>query len=494
MKNNKRNAGLGYRIAESAAWTISLRVALRILGVLSTVILARLLVPEDFGLVALATLISAGIELVTGLNFQVWLIRHPAPDRSHYDTVWTLSILRGAATCIGLFALAHPAAIFFEEARLEAVIQVLASIAFVAGFQNVGIIDFQKHLRFDKDFKLLLGARVGAITISIMLAWWLRDYRALVGGLVAAPLLMVVLSYFMHSYRPGLSLERWREAFRFSKWLLAGDLFLFLYSRADNFLLGKLAATGALGIYTLAHEIASLASSELVMPIRRVLIPGYSKMIEDSSTLRAGFIDGFALILMFGLPLAAGLGLVADPLIRTAVGDKWLAAIPILQVLAIYGMTSVASANLGPVLIALGRTQLLAAFVALGFVILVPAFVLAYEHFGLVGGAWAVSITDVIVLAVGLRVTLRIMGLRIGDLLAPVARTLFATLTMAIVVIGIQLMLVNVHPGVVLIVSVIAGAMTYLSTLTISWALSRKPAGPEKIAFEFCKKQWGSTP
>ena len=464
MSEPPESRELAERMAAGAAWTITLRLLLRLVGIVSTVILARLLIPADFGLVALAALVAAALELLTGLDFRVWLIRHPAATREHYDTVWTLSILRGTATCLAMLLLAYPTAAFFNEQRLASVMLIMATVAFASGVGNVGIVDFQKHLAFDRDFRLTLSARLGAFVVSIGMAWWLRDYRALVGGMVAAPLLQLVLSYSMHSYRPRLSLACWRETFNFSKWLLAGDALLFLYSRADNFILGKLASTGALGVYTLAHEIASLASTELVMPIRRVLIPGYAKMLEDRETLRQAFVDGFAIILLLGLPIAAGLGLVADPLVRVAVGEQWLASIPLLQVLAIYGMTSVASANLGPVLIPLGYTRIIAFLVGIGFMVLVPLFIWSYTMYGILGGTWAVAITDALVLGIGPAVTLRTLELPVTRLLKPTWRTLTATLAMTGTVLATQSALRDTPTSVQLLASIGIGAVSYVLT------------------------------
>ncbi len=493
MSDKLAGAGLARRMVVGMGWTISFRMTIRVLGVVSTVILARLLVPDDFGLIALAMLVRAAIEMLSTLNFEIWLIRHPDPQREHYDTVWTLSIIRGAVGCVALVLLANPAAVFFAEPRLAEVIPILGLASFAAGFRNVGVVDFQKHLEFDKDFYLLFWAKIGAVVISVGLAWWLRDYRAMVAGIVAAPIITLLVSFWMHAYRPRLSFVCWREAFHFSKWLFVGDVLQFFYSRADNFIIGKLGSTGVLGIYTIAHEIASLASTELVMPIRRVLIPGYAKMQNDLPALRQGFIDGFAIILLFGLPVAAGLGLVADPLVRMALGDKWLASIPILQILVLYGMTSVASANLGPLLIALGNTAAIAGLQVLGFVILVPGFTWGFKHFGAQGGAWAVGIADAVALLVGLALSLISVRVKLRELFAVTWRVMVATVMMAALVIKLQMLLGEAAVGapVVLLASVVTGLIAYGGTTLVLWFGGGRPAGPERLILKFVNEQLG---
>lgn len=466
---------------------VMLRFVRRLLGLASMVILARLLAPGDFGLIALATVIAGSLELLGAFNFQLWLIRHPAPVREHYDTLWSLSIIRGTVTAILLILLSYPASVFFEEPRLSHVMLVLALVSFAGGFSNAGVVDFQKHLEFDKDFRFLLSTRLGSFLVSVGLAVWLRDYRALLGGLIADTLLTLVLSFGMHAFRPRWSLKYWREAFDFSKWLLVGNFFSFFYDRSDNLILGKLTSTGALGLYTLAHEIASLASTELVVPIRRVLIPGYAKLLGESGMLRQAFVDGFAIILLVGLPAAAGIGLLADPLVRTAVGTQWVDAIPILQVLAIYGMTSVAAANLGPIIIARGYTRAIAALGAVGLAILLPAFIWACSAFGVIGGAWAVALTHLAVFAMMLAVTLRIVRMSVVPLLGRIWRTIVATLVMSLAVLMAQEGVTGTIAPLQLLVSFAIGVISYAGTVTTLWVICDRPAGAESTVFDYCR-------
>ncbi len=484
-------AGLGRRMARGAAWTVALRVAVRGLGLLSTIILARLLVPADFGLIALATLLAASLELLSAFNFRIWLLRHPNPEREHYDTVWTLSIIRGALTCVGLWLLAHPAGAFFNEPRLADVVMILGVATAVGAFQNVGIIDFQKYLDFDKDFRLLLGVRFGSFIVTVSLAFWLRTYWALVAGLAAIQLLTLILSYTMHSFRPRLSLRRWREAFDFSKWLLVGNLLLFLYTRADTFILGRLVNSQLLGLYTMAHEIAELATSELVEPLRRVMLPGYAQMMVDTPALKRGFVDGFALVLLIGFPCAAGIGLTADPVVRVLLGEKWLESIPLIQILVVYGLASVALANQGPILLALGYTRLLTALTAIGLAIIVPAFTWASTRFGLSGGAWAVGVTHMAMQSLTLAMTLRVLHIPARDVLRDTWRIAAATSVMTLSVLAVQAGLEDVEDGPVamLAMSVVTGAIAYAATVLALWHFCGRPKGPEHLVVAFVRER-----
>ncbi|MBT5458103.1 MAG: oligosaccharide flippase family protein, partial [Rhodospirillaceae bacterium] len=137
---------IGKRTAIGAGWTVLMRFAVRSVGIVSTLILARLLVPADFGLVALAMTLLALLEVMSHFNFEVFLVREPDADRSHYDTAWTLTVLRGIVIAVLLVMMAPLAAGFFNEPRLENVVYAIAALTGLVGFTNIGIVEFQKHL------------------------------------------------------------------------------------------------------------------------------------------------------------------------------------------------------------------------------------------------------------------------------------------------------------------------------------------------------------
>jgi len=215
------SASFGTEVATGAAWVVGLRIVVRLLGLISTVILARILSPADFGLLALSSLLLASLEAFSAFDFHVWLIRHPDPSRDHYDTIWTLSILRSLLIGGVLAMIAAPASVFFGEPRLEGVVIVVALATAAAGFTNVGVVDYQKQLRFDQDFRFLIGSRVSSFAVTVALGFMLRNYWALVAGIVTQKLAEIVLSYWLHPHRPRVCWRHTAEIFTFAKWLLA---------------------------------------------------------------------------------------------------------------------------------------------------------------------------------------------------------------------------------------------------------------------------------
>lgn len=473
---------LSHRMALGAAWVTAIRAASRFLGLISTVILARLLLPSDFGLVALATLIAASLELLSAFNFNLWLIQHPDPKRQHYDTVWTLNVARGIITASVLVLLAHPLADFFEQPAIAMVLVALAFGQIVEGLQNVGIVDFQKHLDFHKEFQMFVTTRFGAFVVTIAAALAYQSYWALVAGIVIGKLIQLVLSYALHEHRPQFTLARWRDALDFSKWVIVNSLSSFTYGRLDAFFIGKWLSTEALGFYALAREIADLAASEIVAPIRRVMLPGYSKINDDRERMKIGFLDGFALIVLIGAPFAVGIGLVADPLVRIMLGDKWLACIPLVQLLSIYAVTAIVGANQVPLLLAMGDPRTLAGLNVAALIILIPAIAYGINAHGLVGLALAVSGVNAVVVAVGLHIVLDRIAASWASLIRRILPCVLALLAMAYAVriVAAQLRDHNTNALIELVVCSLTGAVLYSSTLIALWIVRGRPPGAER--------------
>ena len=485
------NAQVGRSMAKGAAWMILLRLSIRGLGLVSTVILARLLLPADFGLVALATMIIAATEILSEFSFDVALIQNQHAQRSHYDTVWTMTVLRGGLTAALVLLFAAPAAHFFAEPRLTGVMHVLVGLVLLDAVQNVGIIDFRKNLDFRRDFFFTVWPRLFAFFVTIVLAYYWRSYWALVAGIVTGRASLVAASYVFHPYRPRPDLREWRGILGFSGWMLFSNIVNFLYVRVDTFIIARMAGSSALGIYSVAFEIANMATTELVAPIRRAILPGYAKIAHDPALLRYGFLEVWALTLALALPIAAGIGLVADPLVKIALGSKWLEAIPVMQMLSVYGLASISMANIAPLFQAMGKPRVPAVTATLCLIAAVPLLVLGTWWNGIVGAAAAISLSNVLFLVMLLAITLRSVGLGGADLLRTIWRSLLSCGAMALVVVAIHLRWVGteaMHEQVAkLACSVIAGAATYIGLHLALWRLCGFPRGTESRLIEMAR-------
>jgi O-antigen/teichoic acid export membrane protein len=340
-------------MATGAAWMLLFRLVDRSIGLISTLILARLLIPADFGVVAMAMSIVAGLEIMTAFSFDLALIQRRDSDRRHYDAAWTLNVLFGLTNAAVLVLVAGAVANFYREPRVQGVILWLALYAALQGFANIGVIAFQKELQFHRDFLLRVIKKLCGFAVTISLAFALRSFWALVAGMLATAVCGLVLSYVMHPYRPRLGLSGCRELLHFSWWVLINNILIFVAHRSSDLFIGRHAGPQALGIYNVAYEISNLPTTEMVFPISRAVYPAYSRMASNLPDLRRGYLDVLSVILLAvtGRTWNAAL---ADPLVRVLLGEKWLEAIPIIPVLCMFGIIRAAMSNSGSVFLALG--------------------------------------------------------------------------------------------------------------------------------------------
>ena len=468
-----------------------MRIGVKGLGLISSVVLARLLVPADFGLIAMAMSVILGLELLREFSFDVALIQRQDADRSYYDTAWTLNVLLAAALAAILTVVAFPVADYYNEPRLRSVMQVLALGLFVSGFENIGVVAFRKELAFHKEFVLRVAQKACAIAITLPLAFTLRSYWALVIGTVSSYALGVAISYYAHPFRPQFSLAARRHLFAFSKWLAANNALWFLRDRSQDFVLGRAAGPAALGLFTISYEISNLPTTELVGPINRAVFPGYAKMADDLGVLAQGFLNVIGLVVVVALPAGFGIAAMSPVLVPVVLGDKWLEAIPLVSILAIFGALNAMQTNCGSLHYAMGKPHTLTVIGVLQLVFLLPSVIWSAYNYGAIGIAWAyLANVSLVIVPLNYGVALYRLRLPVMRLIALLWRPILATGAMYEIV-GIWTEHVTQPSLGALLMGVGLGALTYSATLVALWLASGRPAGVEKLlADKFLLAAW----
>lgn len=474
------------RIAQGAVWMIGARWIDKVLGLVSTFVLARLLVPEDFGLVAIASAMVALTALLSNFSFDLALIQHPAPTRGHYDTVWTITVLCGAAVGIALLAVASPLAAFYEEPRLTAVIMVLAVSAFIGSLANVGCVDFRRNLQFRREFLFSFYRRLLTLPIAIGLAFWLRSYWALVLGTLAGSLVSLLLSYGMHPFRPRWSLGQRAELFGFSKWLFLSNLLGFLIERAPDFMIGKMRGPRELGLFSIASEFGRLPAAELVAPINRAAFPGYSRLASDRPQLVVTYLRMIGVVASIALPAGIGIALTAPLFVPLLLGPKWTEAVPLLQLLALASALLALWTNTGYVCLAIGKPRnvtFLVGFQAALTVLSLAGF-LRTEIPNAAG--WALLTTAATIAVPNLYLWRRDLGIPWSKALGGLWRPLIACVALTATVTQLQAAAPppeSTARAIALLAACIgAGAGAYVVSALVLWWLAGKPVGAESYA------------
>jgi O-antigen/teichoic acid export membrane protein len=471
-------------MAAGAAWMVLAKLVERSLGIVSTLILARLLVPADFGLVAVAMAVVAVLELLTGFGFDIALIRDQKATREHYDTAWTLNLLVGMAIALLMLALALPAARFFSDERLTWILVVLALMPLLTGLENIGVVAFRKELDFRREFIFLSGKKLVMFFTAVPLAAMLGNYWALVAGMTVGRLAATALSYWMHPYRPRWSLARVADLLGFSKWMFLMNIVMFFKLRFADFVIGRMAGPGALGLFNVGSEIASLPTSELVAPINRAVFPGYSTMGGDITALRRAYLSVTGVVALVALPAGATIAAMAPILVPLMLGPKWLETIPVIQIVAFFGMTTALLSNSFSIFLALGLPKVPTLLGAAQVLVLFAALPFGVSQAGIVGAAWATLAVGVAVLPVNFHLLMRLVKCPLGELLSWLWRPLLATAALFVALDACVSRLRPTSLVELLVANAAAGAgavLGYLACAALLWVLAGRPEGAESL-------------
>lgn len=476
-------ASLSNKIAVGAAWMIGMRLAVRSIGLVSTLILLRLLEPRDFGIVAMVTAVIAAIDALRMFGFDIALIQnqHAGPDE--YNTVWTMDLIFGLASGLIIGLVAQPAAAFYSEPALVPLFYVLAAANVIFGLRNVGIVDFRKHLQFDREFLFSVSIKVAGFIVTVGLAFWLRSYWALVIGMATTTVVNVVLSYAMHPYRPRLSLVAVRSLFRFSKWIFLNNMSIFIRLRGPDFIIGKLSGTRGLGLFTLAYEISNLPTSELVAPINRALLPGFSRISSDIERSGRAFVRAAAVVALFSLPMAFGIAATAELIGTVILGEKWLDAVPLLKILALSGAITAILSPIASALISLGRPGVVATVSFCNAVVLIPTLIFLTYRYGVYGAAVAVLIVSLVFVPVYFIVGSRYIRITVRDIATIFFRPGISAACMYASVTALPR--ITAYDSANLALLAVIGALVYAACELALWSIFGRPVdSAEAYAFD----------
>lgn len=482
------------KMARGAIWMLLFKLLDRGIGLLSTLVLARLLTPDNFGVVAMATSFIAMLELLGAFGFDMALIHRRDATRAHYDTAWTFGVIIGLLVCVLLLVSAVPLSHFYKQPALVAVISTLALGSLVQSFQNVGVVAFRKELEFHKEFRFLISKRLATLPLVITLAIVLRNYWALVAGMVAGRFIDVFLSYRFHPYRPKFDLSAAGDLLHFSKWLLLLNALQFMRDRASDFVLGRLAGAHGLGIFSVSYELANMPGTELVAPINRAVYPAYVQIAHDPEALRREYLSVMGMICLLAIPAVAGVAATSAILVPLILGPNWLTAVPILQVLAFFGVSQVMQSNAYSVCLALGRGDIFSRLNAAFVVLLVTALILLVRSRGLEGAAYAYLGVALVMMPITFAMILRMLQLPALRFLREVWRPLVAAGVMFWIVqryaSGALPTLSAIELAGRMMQAVALGVATYVTTVVATWVLSGRPESAEAILFRRIQETW----
>lgn len=388
------------RAVKSGAWASAITAGDRTLQIVKLVVVAALLGPAALGLLGIALLTLAVLEVFSNLGVDVALIQRREKNVDTYlDTAWMMQVGRGVVLAAVAWVFAPYAASFFSEPRSVDLIRAIGFSPLILGLRNPATMYFQKNLEFHRQFGYQLSGTLIDVSITLVLAYTTGSVWALVFGKLAGDVTRTVVSYFIHDYRPHLrfDLAKGKELFGYGKWIMGASITAFLLGQGDDAFVGWFLGATALGLYQLAYRLSNAPATEITRVISTTMLPTYSQLQDDRAAVRSAYFRVLQFTSFLTFPMSVGIFLTAPSFVAAFLGAEWLPMVPVLQALTVWGLLLSVGHNVGPLYRALGRPDL-ETKVQVGKVVLVAILIYpATDAYGLVGTAGAVILASVLV-------------------------------------------------------------------------------------------------
>jgi O-antigen/teichoic acid export membrane protein len=378
------------------AWTSALSGSVRLVSFVKIAILARLLVPSQFGEFGVVIMVLAFLEIITETGINIFLLQERGEWEKYINTAWVVSMLRGTIVAAAMIVSAGFIADFFNIESTRNLLLLAALIPFIRGFINPACIRFQKNLEFNKEFFYRFSIIFLEVAITAVLAYQMRSTGSLVWGLIIASTIEVIVSWAFVSPRPVFKFEasRVREVIGRGKWVTAFGLFDFVFTTGDNVAVGRLLDSFSLGIYQNAYKLASLPSTQVNDIYYKSTTPIFVKMLEsheNESLKRFALKSSLAIT---GIHLIIGLLVfaLAESFVLIFLGPNWIQAIHVVRVLAILGPLRGLMFVFNSLFVAAHRQKFTALITLVSTLTMIIVIVPMVTSYGIIGAAYSAII------------------------------------------------------------------------------------------------------
>ncbi len=469
-------ASLGRRVRTGLAWSTANQLVLRLATLVLGMVLARLLVPADFGVFAIGLLVQSILANLTDLGLSADLVRRDDPT-SREPTVATLSTATGIVLALIMTASAVPVARAMHEPQASGVIMVLSWTLVLSG---AGVVPYAHLLRTFQQPKLFMstaGDFVTYTTVTIGLVLLGMGPMALAVGRVCAQTVSTSLQFIFARMRPRFGFDRAiaKKSLAFGLPIAAANVLSWALLNVDNVVIAHVLGAIPLGFYVLAFNISSWPMSTIGQAVRSVSLAGFSQTAKDEQD--ASLTHAMSLTWLIALPLGVLLAALARPLIVLLYGGRWSTSAGALGALGIFGALIVVFDLCASYLTARGAARSVLIVQIVWFLGLIPPMILATEWLGIRGAAWSHVVIGALVILPAYLVAVRAMGARIADIVRALWLPTLAAGPMWLA--GHAVASAIGTPILALLAGGTAGTLTYLAichrVILGLWRRSRRP-------------------
>ncbi|TXN22044.1 oligosaccharide flippase family protein [Methylobacterium sp. WL119] len=462
------------RTVTSSFLVVGGRFTSRLIDLFALLILTRLLIPADFGKIAIALSLVSLIDASLEFPINQALLSVTDATREHYNTAFTLSAFRGLVLFAIANSVAYPYSLFYAQPQIQLIVLALSFASFIRTLTNPALAFYQRYSIFWRDVGVEFTGKIVYLISTLIFAYYLRNYWALVIGTTAASFVYVFMSYLLAPFEPKIS---FKESIFFRSYIgsiaFAQVISTFNW-QFEKMLLGKFYDNTKLGIYSTSNDIAQMPLIAVLNPLSRPLLAAFAREKSDKQKLSIIYLNSSSVILMVALPILIGICLIADNIINSMFDPNWLEAIPLLQLLALSMLPGPFAMAVVPLSLAYGRSKTFLMRSLIEFSTKVPLMVLGVYYYGFYGVIFARLISELSTIAYSLYVVRNLINISISKQILCGWQSVVSSLAMVPAVIATKDLMLNfgwsMNSVTLLIICVFTGAVSYVVSQLMLWA------------------------
>jgi PST family polysaccharide transporter len=433
------------RTVKGVSWTIASQVSRLLITLTVTAILARLLSPKDFGLMAMVAVFANFFAMFNEMGLASAIIQKPQVTEEDLSSAFWVNLLEGVAVTLIFLVLAPVIASFYSQSALKPIVMVVSMTFTISSLGVIQLALFSRRMDFRTLAIMEVTAAVAGGGVAVALAATGFGVWSIVALSLVQCFVLAVLLFIISSWKPKL-LVKWQPVKGLLKYglPLMGFSFVNYFNRnLDNLLIGKYLGSRQLGYYDVAYRSILFPLSNVSAVIGRVMFPALSHMEEDKARIRSAYTMANRYIAVITFPLMAGLAVLAPQLVRVALGPKWARAIFLIQILAAVGALQSVGTTTGWLYLSQARTGIMFLWGLASVVICAGAFVIGL-HWNVEGVAVAYVIAVALLTYPSFAIPFRFIDMKFWHFVKQFKTIALATLGMAAAMLGLRFLFVKV--------------------------------------------------
>ena len=444
-------------------WVSLSNILLKFINFIISVILARLLEPSDFGLVAIALIVVNFFEIFRDLGIGPALIHRKKDKDAAADSAFFIFPAVAVIFYAVSYFIAPAAAVFFREEELETLIRVLSLTFVIWSFGSLPRTLLTKDLEFKKLVIPQLLPKISYGAVAVVMALQGFGVWSLVAGRLVLEVMSVITIWLALDWRPSLRFDRRiaLELFSYGKYVIIAGIIVFMISVIDITFIGRLLGSTELGYYSIAFGIAGLFTLQLSILVSQVMFPVFSRIQDDMDKLGWAYLKTLKYLSLIAFPAALGIISVSWYFIKVVYGDKWLPAVAVLQVLCLYGLSRAYLKTTENLYLAAGQPKIMTKINLLQLILMALLIYPLTLRYGILGTGIAAAVPSALVLVITFHEAGKIIDKSFLAIVRTIVPAAAGSLIMLSLVLLLQQLIFHLPPALVLVLSIGVGAVSY---------------------------------